>query len=134
MSHGVGHRHDSDPALLWLSRRLAAIAPIQPLSWESPHAMGAALKKRKSKKGQSYRKKKNLQRRKKTSLQTKKTHQRNVAPKQRKMLTQQPIINFSKCHETAMQEADRAEITQGRDGQAKEQKVTDKRKTRNRNG
>ena len=26
--HGVGHRHGSDPQLLWLWRRLAATAPI----------------------------------------------------------------------------------------------------------
>ena len=44
MSCGVGHRHSSDPALLWLWYRLAAAAPIQPLAWELPHAAGAALK------------------------------------------------------------------------------------------
>ena len=37
-------RHSSDLALLWLWCRLAAVAPIQPLASESPHAMGAALK------------------------------------------------------------------------------------------
>ena len=30
--------------LLWLSCRLAAVAPIQPLPWEPPYAAGAALK------------------------------------------------------------------------------------------
>ena len=30
--------------------RLAAVAPIQPLAWEPPHAAGAALKKKKKKK------------------------------------------------------------------------------------
>ena len=42
MSCGVGHRCSSDPALLWC--RLAAVAPIQPLAWEPPHAMGEARK------------------------------------------------------------------------------------------
>ena len=36
-----------DPALLWLRLRLAATAPIQPLTWELPYAMGAALKNKK---------------------------------------------------------------------------------------
>ena len=45
MSYGVGGRHDSDLALLWLSRRLAAAAPIQLLAWEPPYTMGVALKK-----------------------------------------------------------------------------------------
>ena len=39
-----------NPALLWLWCRLAAVAPIQPLAWELPCAMGAALKKKKKKK------------------------------------------------------------------------------------
>ena len=45
MSCGVGHRRDSDPALLWLWCRLAAAAPAPngPLAWELPYAMGAAL-------------------------------------------------------------------------------------------
>ena len=38
MSRGVGFRHGSDPALLWLWHRLAAIAPIRPLAWETPYA------------------------------------------------------------------------------------------------
>ena len=50
MSCGVGHRHGSDPELLWLWRRPAATAPIGPLSWEPPHAAGAALEKAKRKK------------------------------------------------------------------------------------
>ena len=47
MSCGVGRRHDSDPALLWLWlwHRLVATAPIRPLALEPPHAMGAALGK-----------------------------------------------------------------------------------------
>jgi len=42
MSCGVGRRSGSDPALLWLWRRLAATAPIGPLAWEPPYAAGAA--------------------------------------------------------------------------------------------
>ena len=33
------------PMWLWLWRRPAATAVIQPLAWELPYAMGAALKK-----------------------------------------------------------------------------------------
>ena len=49
MSYGVGHRHGSDLALLWLWHRLAATAQISPLAWEPPYAAGAALKGQKSK-------------------------------------------------------------------------------------
>ena len=45
---GVGHGHGSDLALLWLWCRLAAAAPIPPLAWEPPYAIGLALKKKKS--------------------------------------------------------------------------------------
>ena len=44
MSYGVGRSLGSDPALLWLWFRLAAVAPIGPLAWESLYAAGAALK------------------------------------------------------------------------------------------
>ena len=46
----VGHGRSSDLALLWPWRRLAATAPIRPLAWEPPYAMGAALKSKKIKK------------------------------------------------------------------------------------
>ena len=46
MSCGVGCRHCLDLALMWLWYRLAAAAPIGPLAWEPPYAVGAALKKR----------------------------------------------------------------------------------------
>ena len=49
MSCGVGHRHSSDVALLWLWCRPAAIAPLQPLAWDPPYAAGVALKKTKNK-------------------------------------------------------------------------------------
>ena len=42
MSCGVGHRCDLGPVLLWLWLRLAAMAPIRPLAWETPYAAGAA--------------------------------------------------------------------------------------------
>ena len=49
MSCGVGHRCGSDPMLLWLWCRLAAVAPTAPLAWEPPYAVGAALKTPKKK-------------------------------------------------------------------------------------
>ena len=42
MNCAVGCRRSSDSALLQLWRRLAATAPIQPLAWETPYALGAA--------------------------------------------------------------------------------------------
>ena len=50
MSCGVGCRHGSDPTLLWFWCRLAAVAPIRPLAWESPYAAEAALEKAKRQK------------------------------------------------------------------------------------
>ena len=56
---GILHCHElwcrsqtvSDLVLLWLQYRPAAVAPIRPLAWESPYAMGATLKsKNKNKK------------------------------------------------------------------------------------
>ena len=41
MSCGVGLRHGSDLALLWLRRRLVATAPIRPLAWEPAYAEGS---------------------------------------------------------------------------------------------
>jgi len=50
VSCGVGcRRGSSDPTLLWLWRRPVAIAPIQPLAWGPPHAMGEAQEKAKRK-------------------------------------------------------------------------------------
>ena len=56
MSCGVGRRGSSDLALLWLWRKLAAIAPIGPLAWEPPNATGVALKKKKKKRKKDYKK------------------------------------------------------------------------------
>ena len=50
MSSGAGHRRSSDPVLLWLWHRLAAVAPIRSLAWEPPYAAGATLKRKKTKK------------------------------------------------------------------------------------
>ena len=47
MSCGVGCRRGSNPELLWLWCRLAAIALILPLAWELLYVMGVALKKKK---------------------------------------------------------------------------------------
>jgi len=47
MSCGVGRRHGSDPALLWLWCRLAVTALIRSLAWEPPYATGVALEKTK---------------------------------------------------------------------------------------
>ena len=44
---GTGHRCRSDPVLLWLWHRLAAVAPIQPLASEPPYAADVALKRQK---------------------------------------------------------------------------------------
>ena len=50
MNCGVGYRCGSDLAFLWLWYRPAAIAPIRPLAWEPPYAVGAALEKAKTRK------------------------------------------------------------------------------------
>ena len=41
---GVGRRCGWDLALLWLGCRSAAAAPIRPLAWELPNAVGVALR------------------------------------------------------------------------------------------
>ena len=47
VSCGIGLRCGSDPTLLPLWHRPAAVAPIRPLAWELPYASGEALKKAK---------------------------------------------------------------------------------------
>ena len=49
MSCGVGHRHRSDLALLWMWCRPQAEAPTRPVIWELPYAAGMALKGKKRK-------------------------------------------------------------------------------------
>ena len=53
MNFGVGRRHSSDPAWLWLWRRPVATALIGSLAWEPPYASGVALKRPKKKKSAS---------------------------------------------------------------------------------
>ena len=62
MSCGVGCRCGSDPALLWLWRRLAATALIGLLAWEPPYAVGTVLK------GQKTKDKKQTNKQKKTQI------------------------------------------------------------------
>ena len=42
----VGCTYGSDPTLLWLWYRLAAVALIHVLAWELPYATSVALKKK----------------------------------------------------------------------------------------
>ena len=59
MSCGVGCGRGSDPVLLWLWHKLEATAPIQPLTWEPPYAVGSGPRKgKKTKKKEKERKKK----------------------------------------------------------------------------
>ena len=46
MSCSIGHQSGSDMALLWLCRRSAAEAPIQPLAWVLPYAAGVPPQKK----------------------------------------------------------------------------------------
>ena len=61
MSYGVVHRFDSDSELLWLWRRPAATALVQPLAWEPPYAVGMALKSKKKKKKEKKERKKDCE-------------------------------------------------------------------------
>ena len=47
VSCDVGHRHGSDPILLWLWCRPAAVASIQPQAWKPPYTVGVALQRKK---------------------------------------------------------------------------------------
>ena len=57
---GVVCRLSSDPELLWLWRRPVATAPIRPIAWEPPYAVGTALEKAKRQKKPKTNKQKNL--------------------------------------------------------------------------
>ena len=50
MGCGMGCKHGSNLALLWLWHWLVATALIRPLAQETPCAMGVALKRQKTKK------------------------------------------------------------------------------------
>ena len=65
VSCGVGCKYVSDPALLWLWCRLAAIAPIQPLAWELPYTSGVALESKAKKKKKTDKKQKTKPRKQK---------------------------------------------------------------------
>ena len=43
---GVGRSLDSDLVLLWLWHRPMAAAPIRPLAWEPPYAVGVTPPKK----------------------------------------------------------------------------------------
>ena len=45
LSYSIDGRCSSDLVLLWLWCRLAAVAPVRPVAWELPYAVGVALKK-----------------------------------------------------------------------------------------
>ena len=49
MSCDLGRTGGLNQALLWLQCRPVATAPIQPLAWELPYAVGAGLKRKKKK-------------------------------------------------------------------------------------
>ena len=53
VSFGIDCRRGSDPKLLWLWCSPAAAALIQPLAWEPPYVVDAALKKAKKRKENS---------------------------------------------------------------------------------
>ena len=57
MSCSVGHRHGSDPALLWLWHRPETTAPIRPLAWEPPYAVPLGKTKKDKKKKKKKKKK-----------------------------------------------------------------------------
>ena len=61
MSCGIGHRCGSGLMLLWLWHRLVAAAPVRPLAWEPPYAVGVALKIQKKTKNKKTTKKTKLQ-------------------------------------------------------------------------
>ena len=54
MSCAVGCRYGSDSAFQWLWCRPASVAPIRPLAWETPYAVGEAQKKREKKEVQGH--------------------------------------------------------------------------------
>ena len=68
MNSGVGCRHSWDPVLLWLWRRPAAVAQIQPLAWELLYAVGMALKNKKQNKTKQKKKSKTNKQKKKVPL------------------------------------------------------------------
>ena len=76
MSCGVGRRHFSDPVLLWLWRRVAAVAPVQPLAWEPPYAVSVALQSKITK--NKYRYSINIMQNKQKEAHAKEHHRRTT--------------------------------------------------------
>ena len=66
----MGCRCGLDPVLLWLWHRPAATALIQPLAWEPPYAVGAALEmsKRQKKKEENVKGRHDIEMEKKIKL------------------------------------------------------------------
>ena len=58
MSCGVGHICSLDLMLQWLWCRQAAVAQIGPQAWNPLYAVGAALKSKKTKQNNPFKKKK----------------------------------------------------------------------------
>ena len=56
MSCGTGYRRGSDPELLWLWHKPAAVALFPPLAWELPYAASVALKEKTKTKTKHYKK------------------------------------------------------------------------------
>ena len=81
MSCGVDCRHGSDPALLWLWHRPAAVAPIRPLAWEPPYAAGAAQRNSKKTKKKKKKKKKKPKKRVGLKVETKKKNKKKKKKK-----------------------------------------------------
>ena len=68
MSCGVGCKLSLDPALLWLWCKLAAVAPIRPLAWETPYATSETLKSKKKKTKKTKKKKQKKQKKTKKPM------------------------------------------------------------------
>ena len=64
MSCGVGCRRGSDRVLLWLWCRPEATAPIRPLAWGPPYALGAAQKMAKGQKKKKRKKERKKEKKK----------------------------------------------------------------------
>ena len=67
--------------MLWRRRRRVALAPISPLAWEPPHAVGVALKDRKTKQN-------------KKTPKTQKTKYRKQNPTQSQVKGDKPTITI----------------------------------------
>ena len=96
MSCGVGHKHGSDPTLLWLCRRPVATAPIRTLAWEPPYAVGLAQEMTKRQKEKQKKRKKIKKRKRKRKRKRK--EKRNLPSG----AVEIESINLRKCLEGKM--------------------------------